>query len=232
MDKTLAGIPGLRHLGARLLVLPASNDSGKIQLQDGKGRLGVRALVSTASLNAYGFKVLPSAYESALPAFRQRPVMLAYHDMSWPIGRWDQKQEITPDGLLLEGWISEAEPGIQTKVLDGTLAEASVTILPLAEQKIDGVRVFTKVQLFEASLVPLGADPRTLVEPTQRMTAVAPEPAVPRVVNHSQDQEVVAGTLHAAREALEAWGGIVQERARRSRRVAEAAEILSRGGER
>lgn len=215
--------PKIQFMPASLKILVASVRGGIVHCQQADGSLRILALASTGAINAYGFRIKPSAWKGALPAFRRRPRMMAHHDWAWPIGRWDIRQEVTEEGLMLEGWITAAEPGIQQKVLDGTLEEVSVTFLPLAEEKEDGdVPTVTKAKLYEASLVSLGADPDQWIEPmSQRLI-------MPRHSPHDSRSEVVAA-LRATRDALREHRGAVVERVGRSRRMAELVETLAKG---
>lgn len=227
--------PGLRFLDApaKLTVLAASSEGGKVIAKGDDGRLRIRSLVSTPRVNSYGFRIAPAAFVEAGPMFAENPVMLAYHRGDWPVGRWDEGWTVTENGLVLEGWISAAEPQIQEKVLDGTLGRTSIAFWPLGEeQDDDDVTVITKLRLFEVSLVPIPADAGTMVEPLK-----APEPAlaapalavVERERVQDEDHEVVAlGVADACRATLGALSSLGQ-----AGRIAAGLRRVSiqRGGE-
>lgn len=223
--------PTLRFLdaGAPLTVLAASNDGGRVIAKSDDGKLRIRSLVSTPRVNSYGFRIDPKAYVGALADFAANPVMLAYHRMDWPVGRWDTAQSVTPEGLVLEGWISASEPGIQEKVLDGTLGRASISFWTLGEEKDDDdVPVVTNLKLFEVSLVPVPADSGTMVEPLAAPTPapeVVKEPVPARLV---RDEALMLGVADACRAALGS-----QDQLWRARRIAAGLrrETIRRGGE-
>lgn len=140
--------------------------------RDEFGRLPVHSLASTPDIDLGREIVLPSAFLSSIDRFAQRPVMLAYHDMAQPAGLWPG-QRISDDGLLLEGFVSGARPDIQQLVIDGVIAGASIGF----NRKPGGVEwdedqevlVFTDLDLWEVSLVPLPMNPSTYVEVSKSM---------------------------------------------------------------
>lgn len=217
--RLLQDYPGLRviDLSAPVTVLAASNDNGKVIATGDDGRLRIRALVSTPRVNSYGFRIDPSAWPEAMPEFMQNPVMMAYHNWDMPIGRWD-KWEVTANGLVMEGWISAAEPGMQQKVLDGTVSRVSVGFWPMSEDKDeDDVTVVKKLKLMEASMVPIPADAGTMVEPLagvglaegQGLEAVPASPPVAEIPREVQvDMSVVLGAADACRVALGAMDSL------------------------
>lgn len=211
--------PGLRviDLAAPVTILAASNDGGKVLAIGDDGRLRIRALVSTPRVNSYGFRIDPSAWPEAMPEFMQNPVMMAFHDWSRPIGRWD-KWEVTQAGLVMEGWISSSEPGMQQKVLDGTVSRVSIGFWPLSEDRDeDETPVVKKVKLMETSLVPIPADAGTMVEPLagvglaegQGRETVPASPPVAEIPREVQvDMSVVLGAADACRVALGAMDSL------------------------
>ena len=154
------------ELTAHLTVVPSGNDGKRLKMRDDDGRLHIQGLVSTPDLDLDGEIVEPEAFRSSMPAFAQNPVMLAYHRMDWPVGLWDQKQEISEAGLFLSGWIGGSEVGIQEKVLDGVLKRASVGYFPkrVVWEEDEELWRITDLALFETSLVPIPANPGTFVE--------------------------------------------------------------------
>lgn len=226
--------PGLRFLdgGAKLTVLAASSEGGKVIAKGDDGKLRIRSLVSTPRVNSYGFRIDPAAYVEAMADFAENPVMLAYHRGDWPVGRWDLSQSVTPEGLVLEGWISAAEPGIQEKVLDGTLGRTSIAFWPLGEEQgEDDVTVITKLRLFEVSLVPIPADSGTTVEP---LKAPEPAPAAPAlaVVERVQVQDEDVELAHEVAEACRATLCAEVDLWRAERIAADLRRVsIRRGGE-
>jgi HK97 family phage prohead protease len=204
----LAQYPNMKFLdgGEPVKVLAAANDGVKLQARTEDGKLRIRALASTPTVNAYGFKIDQRAFVDAIPAFRLNPVMLAYHRMDWPVGRWDLSLSVSPEGFVAQGWVSAAEPAIQEKVLDGTLGRVSVAFLPLAWEEEDGQpMVITKLRLFEISLVPIPADAGTMVEPLADTPPASLETAQPLAQEQDKDEDadvLVLGVADACRVTL------------------------------
>ena len=135
--------------------------------------LPIRTLISTPSLDLHGHIVKPSAFEETLAGnFKDRPLMLAFHDFARPIGLWP-KSEITKEGVWLEGAITGATNDgreMQELVMAGIVNGSSIGWWP----KEDGLEfdeetdalIVSDLTLFEGSLVPLPSNSDTFVEIT------------------------------------------------------------------
>jgi HK97 family phage prohead protease len=152
-------------LNAKQLSLELRSDTPRLKALDDEGRLHVTSLASTPDIDLQNEIVEVGAFASSLQSFALNPQMLAYHDMAQPVGLWPE-QKITAAGLVLSGFISSARPDIQRLVLDGVLAHASVGFYVRNrdwDDDLDVLRI-TDLELIEASLVPIPANPYTFVE--------------------------------------------------------------------
>jgi len=199
----------LETVGA-LVLRPRTTGAGqKLQAQDNLGRLPVRLLASTESVNDYGFIVENGAFEASLEQYNENPILLAFHDMKQPIGKAPAK--VTPIGLISEGFVSAGRPDIQTFVLDGTLSGVSVGFDVLEEiEGDDGVPRVTRLGLVEQSLVPAGANADAFVEaaiaapePEKKLEAIEPPDLGPVV-------EEVASAV--ARSTRVLWSRLARQR--------------------
>lgn len=140
----------------------------------------VTAILSTASVDRYGEKVLPSAFAKSLPRFMRNPKFLAGHRYATidgsptSIGHWTQMQ-VTGDALvgtakflppgdtLADKWFYRFVHGAQRTFSVGFITKAS----ELREADVDGakkvIRHFTEVELLEVSAVEIPANADALM---------------------------------------------------------------------
>lgn len=140
----------------------------------------VTGLLSTASVDRYGEKVLPAAFEKSLPRFMRNPKFLAGHRYATAdgsptsIGHWEQMQ-VTSEGLigvakflppgdaLADRWWFRFLHKAQRTFSVGFITNKS----ELRETEIDGqkkiVRHFTEVELLEVSAVEIPANADALM---------------------------------------------------------------------
>ena len=183
---------------------------------DSLGRLPVRVLASTETVNSYGFIVDNAAFAGSLERFNESPVLLAFHRMDQPVGKAPAR--MTDAGLVAEGWISGGRPDIQQFVIDGTLAGASIGFNPTAEEKGDDeIPHVTRLDLVEISLVPIGSNPDAFVEPLAA-------PVVEQTLEGFDAAIAKVATLAASMTA----GRVLVSRARRCAVVEEALPLWER----
>jgi len=142
----------------------ANGDGGPTDLM-------IRTLASTPSRDLHEHKVLPSAFAETLNgSFKQRPLMLAFHDWAKPIGLWPDTK-IEAEGVWFEGPATgktQAGSEMHSLVQDGIVNGSSIGWWP----KDDGLDfdeetdtlIISGLDLFEVSLVPLPANLDTFVE--------------------------------------------------------------------
>lgn len=204
----------LVRLSGGLVVLAAAADGGTVTAAREDGRLVVRSRVSTPRKNLWGFRIDPAGWPEALANWTDR-MMLAYHDMTQPIGLWDGPATADAEGLMLEGWVGADEPKIQSKILSGVLKRSSVAVWPLATMEDpDGTTVWTQFRIQEASIVPLGADPGVWVEPVENSEepTTIPERAAPPRARMIPFPDVLPAAGRACGVALEAIHELAQAR--------------------
>lgn len=132
---------------------------------DSMGRLPIRMLASTETVNSFGFIVDNSAFNpEALLSFNANPVLLAFHRIDQPVGKAPAR--LTEEGLVAEGWVSSGRPDIQQFVLDGTVSGVSIGFMPTGETEgDDGITHITGLELMEITLCAAGSNPDAFVEP-------------------------------------------------------------------
>lgn len=190
------------------------------QREPGDGRLWIESRVSTPAKNEYGIVVKPESFVGAMSKWREFPVMLAYHDMNRPVGRWPE-DELSDDGLILRGFVSSAAPDIQQLVRDEVLTATSISFWPKKEEWDEESKTLTilEMELLEVSLVPIPADRGTWVRELSGMgfgarvkkyhvssqEAAIVVPTVERAVVQSMKEDAAASFLLAAIDVLDAY---------------------------
>lgn len=113
--------------------------------------------------------ILQGAYAKTIaengPQGKNRIKMLWQHDSWNPIGK-PTKLEETPEGLIVEGFVSDIRNGDYRKMYeDGIITEHSVGFIPMVEEydRDKNVNYIKEVKLFEYSAVTWGANENTPV---------------------------------------------------------------------
>ena len=119
------------------------------------------------NIDAHKDIIKPGAFEATLIDMKGRIAFCYQHDIWNPIGKI---QDIKEDakGLWIQVMISAAEDDIQTKVKEGILREMSIGYFTVDShtETIDGdeVRILTKLNLYEISLVTIASNPLAIIE--------------------------------------------------------------------
>lgn len=132
----------------------------------GKDSSGVDGLLiegyaSTNDLDRSGEIVEPSAFEKSLAEFMANPVVTYMHDWLQPIGKVVQAG-ITPTGLWVKVFISNAAEKLIALIKEGILRGFSIGYQVVEEKMIDGVLHLLQVELLEIAVVTIPANPATL----------------------------------------------------------------------
>lgn len=215
--------PKYWHTEATARIVPDIEVFSRLELRrqdataqrDADGRLQVRSLMSTPSIDEMQEIVEVGAFKSSLEKFMERPRMLAYHDMMQPVGNWT-RLELTEGGLSGDGFVSSARPDIQQLVIDGVLDGASIGFFINEAEYDEEMELFRikDLELIEVSLVPIPANRDTFVEVAKAWTRAkalkmkerrkaAEEPAA--------RQEVVLPDLRPAYKVVELLGRTLAE---------------------
>ena len=144
-------------LGMKLA--PASNEGGRLKAVDDQGRLWLKAYVINPReiVEAYGIRVAWDAFEKTLDRFRERPRMLAHHDVAQPVGNWPETT-MARDGFSARGFVSSARPDVQQLTMDGALDVSAGFVVEGAEWNKDlEILDIKQASLFEISLVAIPA---------------------------------------------------------------------------
>lgn len=116
-------------------------------------------------VDAYGDTVLPGAFTKSIA--KRKPKMLWQHDMSDPIGVWDDVRE-DAKGLFVQGRLAlKTEAGGEAFELlsMGALEGLSIGFRTVADEVVQGgARLLKEVDLYEVSFVTLPADHAALVQ--------------------------------------------------------------------
>lgn len=126
------------------------------------------AIASDNTPNRNGFAYAPGAFDASLAEHAARgtmPAMLLHHDMSQPVGNW---QEIKPSGgsLRVRGKLAiDTTAGGEAYGLLKAKALAALSTGAIAQEKSrkGDVLVITKADLFEISLVSVPANPNARI---------------------------------------------------------------------
>jgi Caudovirus prohead protease. len=119
----------------------------------------MRFILSDGSnVNSHGYKISVSGIR--MERFAANPVMLKQHNMDAVIGRWEnwkiEKNQLTADPVFDTDDADGKE--IARKVDKNFLRCASIGIMPLKIEEIDGDYVMTECELVEASIVSIPSD--------------------------------------------------------------------------
>lgn len=154
-----------------------------------EGAITISGFGSTGDLDRYNDKVLPTAFSDSLPTFMKNPVMLLQHDDNKVIGKFTST-EIKGNGLQVTGDVMYDIDGCMKKIEDGVLGAFSIGFITQAYQYEDAdghilyksdeglmagyswedldeektVRVITKLDLVEISVVSTPANPYALFQ--------------------------------------------------------------------
>lgn len=108
--------------------------------------------------NSKGYRV--SIAGIRMDRFNANPVMLYMHDLERVIGRWENIRK-EDNKLIADPVFDSNDPEakeIERKVKENFLRAASLGLIPLKVEEIDGDIVMTESELAEASIVPIPSD--------------------------------------------------------------------------
>jgi len=154
-----------------------------------EGAITISGFGSTGDLDRYNDKVLPTAFSDSLPTFMKNPVMLLQHDDNKVIGKFTDTQ-IKGNWLQVTGDVMYDIDWCMKKIEDGVLGAFSIWFITQAYQYEDAdghilyksdewlmawyswddlynektVRVITKLDLVEISVVSTPANPYALFQ--------------------------------------------------------------------
>ena len=110
------------------------------------------------NVDAHGDRIVSGAFKNSLEA--RSPKMLWQHDMYEPIGRWTEARE-DDKGLYLKGKLSTGTArgrDAYELIKDGALDGLSIGYRTLDYEMDGGDRVLKQLELYEVSVVTLGAN--------------------------------------------------------------------------
>jgi HK97 family phage prohead protease len=151
--------------------------------------INIEGFASTGDVDRVKDKVLPTAFTETLPMFLKNPVMLLQHDDNKVIGQFTDGN-IKSNGLQVRGEVMYDIDNCMQKILDGVLGAFSIGFITLAYQyedeqghviyrsdeglqagyewddlyRDDVIRIITKVDLVEVSIVSTPANPYALFQ--------------------------------------------------------------------
>lgn len=151
--------------------------------------ISIKGFASTGDVDRVKDKVLPTAFSETLPLFLKNPVMLLQHDDNKVIGQFTDGT-IKSNGLEVAGDVMYDIDGCMQKIIDGVLGAFSIGFITQAYQyedelghviynSVDGlmagyewddlysedvIRVITKVDLVEVSIVSTPCNPYALFQ--------------------------------------------------------------------
>jgi len=114
-------------------------------------------------LDSYGDRVVPGAFAESLK--ERMPKMLWQHDMWEPLGRWTEAREDSK-GLYLKGKLTTATTrgrDAYELIKDGALDGLSIGYRTRDYEMAGEDRLLRKVDLYEVSLVTIGANSKALI---------------------------------------------------------------------
>jgi len=129
--------------------------------------IGIQGWASTPDLDAYNDVVEPEAFRSSLTAYMEKGTMLYMHDW-WgiPVGKFFIAR-IEADGLWVEGYIMDTSDGrdVAIALKHGTLNALSIGFRTknFTYDKDTDIRTIHDLELFEISIVHVGANPAALM---------------------------------------------------------------------
>lgn len=155
------------------------------------GNVRIEGYASTSDTDRYQDRVLPTAFSDTMEQFMKNPVMLLQHDFNKLIGSFDD-YSIEAKGLKVAGDVKYDIDGVKEKIRNGDLGAFSIGFIVEAyeirdkngnlvathegispgfdvdDKWADGnVRVITKVDLIEVSVVTTPANPNALFSLSQ-----------------------------------------------------------------
>lgn len=159
--------------------------------------------------DAYGDVIAPGAFAGSLAEHRAAgtmPSLLWAHDPSEPLGRFKAMQE-DAHGLAVDGRLTldlQRAKDAHALMKDDALG-LSIGYRTIKSEHRNGVRVLTSLQLFEASLVAMPANPAARVTSVKSLFGTRPQN-----VGELRDALIEAGfsVREAKRAAGAAWRAI------------------------
>lgn len=134
-----------------------------VDSEEGEEELIIEGAASTDNIDRMGDIIEGKAWdEKALNAYRQNPIILAFHNHEKPVGRaLDVKN--TGKGLSLKAKISKGAPEVWHLVKDGVLKAFSVGFIvkDADYDKEKDIFLIKEVELLEVSVVSVPANPYT-----------------------------------------------------------------------
>lgn len=138
---------------------------------------------STETLDRDGDIIRATAFARTLETYRANPVLLWQHNWQLPIGRVTRVEPAAGRGLYIEAELSDTQQGLdaQTLLRDGVIRDLSIGFTPLQSVPTESGREITDLELFEISLVTVGANPTaevTQIKSTQQGRPATDSPPV------------------------------------------------------
>lgn len=121
---------------------------------------------STEQLDADNDIIRASAFEQTLGRYLNNPVLLWQHNWQSPIGRVTSARVEPGRGLYIEAQLSDTTLGrdAQTLLLDSVIRDMSIGFQVKEFRPLDSGREITQLELYEISLVTIGANPSAEVD--------------------------------------------------------------------
>lgn len=115
---------------------------------------------STEQLDFDGDVVRASAFRETLPRFLANPVLLWQHDWKTPIGKIVRAEIEEGRGLYIEAELSDTSAGRDAQILlsDGVIRDLSIGFFAREYTPLERGREITQLDLYEISLVTVGAN--------------------------------------------------------------------------
>lgn len=148
------------------------------------GAAGFEGWASTSQIDRQGDIVLPTAFQSSLPAFLANgPIFWNHaevHDpLAKPIGRATDAT-IRDGGLHIKArWASHEEAQtVRSLVTDGIVSSLSIGFNPVRSTMRGGVNVIEELELMEVSVVAIPANPGAVILASKTLAGlIAPDEA-------------------------------------------------------
>lgn len=116
------------------------------------------------NIDSYGDRIVKGAFADTLK--ERMPKMLWQHDMWEPIGKWTEAVE-DEKGLLLKGKLTMGSArgrDAYALIKDGALDGLSIGFRTKSDEMVDNVRELREIDLYEVSIVTIGANSKALIE--------------------------------------------------------------------
>lgn len=127
--------------------------------------LFIEGWASTANIDRYNEVVKPEAFSEMIKHYLQNPILLFMHSPAWPIGKVTELKIDPVEGLWIKAFLSKASwvKDIAILIKEEILKAFSIGFREISEgENIDDVHHYTSIELYEISIVSIGANRESL----------------------------------------------------------------------